>query len=171
MAGKTTFTQEKADAICELIADGQSLRTICAAEGMPSTSTVCKWLTEQPTFSEQYARAREMQADALFDEILEIADDGSNDWMERKNADGENIGWRENGEAMRRSQLRVEARKWMAGKLQAKKYGDKIDVNHSGSIQTMSEEQVNARLAELLGKAGISGVAGTASPLEGDEQA
>ena len=170
MAGKTTFTQDKADAICERIADGQSLRTICADEGMPSTSTVCKWLAEQPSFSEQYARARELQADALFDEILEIADDGSNDWMERKNADDQSIGWRENGEALRRSQLRVDARKWMAGKLQAKKYGDKIDVNHSGSIQTMSEEQVNARLAELLGKAGIGGVAGAASPSEDTEQ-
>lgn len=171
MAGVTTFTQAKADAICERIADGESLRSICADESMPSTSTVCKWLSEQPSFSEQYARAREMQADALFDEILEIADDGSNDWMERRDKEGEAIGWRENGEAMRRSQLRVEARKWMAGKLQAKKYGDKIDVNHSGSIQTMSEEQVNARLAELLGKAGAGGLAGAAGPAEGDEQA
>lgn len=161
MAGKTTFTQEMADIICERIADGESLRAICADAAMPSTSTVCKWLAAEPTFSEQYARARELQADALFDEILDIADDGKNDWMERQNADGENIGWRENGEALRRSQLRVDARKWMAGKLQAKKYGDKIDLNHSGSIGSMSEDQVNARLAELLGKAGISAIDGS----------
>lgn len=143
MAGKTTFTQDKADAICERIADGQSLRTICADEGMPSTSTVCKWLAEQPSFSEQYARARELQADALFDEILEIADDGSNDWMERKNADNQSIGWRENGEALRRSALRVDARKWMAGKLKPKKYGDKLELEHGGSLQLVPVINLN----------------------------
>jgi hypothetical protein len=132
MAGVTTFTQEQADLICQRIADGESLRTICSDEGMPATSTVFKWLNEQTTFSEQYARAREAQADALFDEILEIADDGSNDWMERKNQDGENIGWRENGEALRRSALRVDARKWMAAKLQPKKYGDRITQELTG---------------------------------------
>lgn len=166
MAGKTTFTQEMADIICERLADGQSLRAICVDEAMPSTSTVCKWLAAEPSFSEQYARARELQADALFDEILEIADDGQNDWMEKRNADGENIGWSENGEALRRSALRVDARKWMAGKLQAKKYGDKLDLNHSGSIGTMSEDQVNARLAELLGKAGIGAIDGTPGPTD-----
>jgi hypothetical protein len=171
MAGKSTFTQDIADTICERIADGESLRSICADEAMPSTSTVCKWLAAEPSFSEQYARARELQADALFDEILEIADDGTNDWMERKNADDQSIGWRENGEALRRSQLRVDARKWMAGKLQAKKYGDKLDLNHSGTIGTMSEDQVNARLAELLGKAGGAGATGAPATTGSDEQA
>jgi hypothetical protein len=166
MAGKSTFTQDIADTICERIADGESLRSICADEAMPSTSTVCKWLAAEPSFSEQYARARELQADALVDEILEIADDGTNDWMERKNADDQSIGWRENGEALRRSQLRVDARKWMAGKLQAKKYGDKLDLNHSGTIGTMSEDQVNARLAELLGKAGIGPAHGAPGPTD-----
>jgi hypothetical protein len=166
MAGKSTFTQDIADTICERIADGESLRSICADEAMPSTSTVCKWLAAEPSFSEQYARARELQADALFDEILEIADDGTHDWMERKNADDQSIGWRENGEALRRSQLRVDARKWMAGKLQAKKYGDKLDLNHSGTIGTMSEDQVNARLAELLGKAGIGPAHGAPGPTD-----
>ncbi|MBA4220177.1 MAG: terminase small subunit protein [Methylobacterium sp.] len=133
MARQSEFTQAVADLICERIADGHSLRSICADEGMPATSTVFKWLNENKPFSDQYARAREAQADALFDEILEIADDGTNDWMERKNDEGENIGWRENGEALRRSALRVEARKWMAGKLQPKKYSDKHQVELSGA--------------------------------------
>nr|WP_312809334.1 hypothetical protein [Agrobacterium cavarae] len=89
-------------------------------------STVFKWLRDNEAFSQQYARAREVQADALFDDILDIADDGRNDWIEKRNADGENIGWMENGEALKRSQLRIEARKWMAGKLRPKKYGDKL---------------------------------------------
>jgi hypothetical protein len=119
-------------AICERIADGESLRQIVADEGMPASSTVFKWLNEDEQFSEQYARAREAQADALFDDILSIADDGRNDWMVRKNAEDQNIGWMENGEALRRSQLRIDARKWMAGKLKPKKYGEKVVNEHSG---------------------------------------
>lgn len=130
MAGKTTFTQEVADAILDAIADGRSLRSICADDDMPATSTVCKWLTQFPAFAEQYARAREAQADALFDEVLEIADNGRNDWMLRHG--DEDAGWVANGEHLQRSRLRVDARKWMAGKLAPKKYGEKITNEHTG---------------------------------------
>ena len=126
------FDQGRADTICERIADGESLRSICADEAMPATSTVCKWLSRVPQFAEQYTRARELQADALFDEILEIVDDGLNDWIERKGDDGKTIGWIENGEALRRSALRVDARKWMAGKLQPKKYSEKHQLALTG---------------------------------------
>lgn len=126
MAGglPSEFTQDMADKICDRLALGESLRSITADEAMPASSTVFKWLNQYPEFAEQYARAREAQADTLFDEMLDIADDGSNDWMESHSKEGENIGWRENGEAIRRSQLRIDARKWMAGKLRPKKYGD-----------------------------------------------
>jgi len=160
------FTQGLADTICERISNGESLRTICEDEGMPSKSTVFKWLGLEAEFADQYARAREAQADAIFDDILSIADDGQNDWMEKKDAEGENIGWRENGEAIRRSQLRIDARKWMAGKLKPKKYGEKLDLNVSGSLETASEEQLNARIAQLLGKAGTHGAAGGAGTPE-----
>lgn len=119
------FTQDVADLICERIADGESLRSICSDDELPSKSTVCKWLGKQPDFADQYARAREAQADTLVDEMLDIADDARNDWMERRDDEGGNLGWKENGEAMRRSQLRIDARKWIAGKMRPKKYGDK----------------------------------------------
>lgn len=129
MTGRpSTYSQEIADTICDRIANGESLKSICEEDGLPSKSTVFKWLNEQEGFSDKYARAREAQADALFDDILSIADDGRNDWMERQDDEGGNIGWRENGEALRRSQLRIDARKWMAGKLRPKKYGEKLDI-------------------------------------------
>lgn len=107
---------------------------------MPSASTVFRWLSAQPAFQEQYALAREAQADTLFDEMLDIADDGSNDWMADKE---EEDGFRYNGDAVQRSRLRIEARKWMAGKLRPKKYSDRqiVDMNHG-----LSEEA-----AEWLG--------------------
>ncbi|MDX1117037.1 terminase small subunit protein [Sinorhizobium medicae] len=138
MAGVSTYTEEIALRICERLADGESLKAMCEDEDMPSKSTVFKWLSENPTFSDMYARAREAQADALFDDVLSIADDGRNDWMQRNF--GEDTRWVENGEALRRSQLRIDARKWMAGKLRPKKYGDKLDVEHSGQLVTIAKD-------------------------------
>lgn len=137
------FSQRIFDRICERIADGESLRSICDDKDMPHKTNVFRWLADEENdhLRDQYARARDAQADALFDDILEIADDARNDWMERKNGDGVPIGWQENGEAIRRSQLRIEARKWMAGKMRPKKYGDKLDVEHSatGSLAGLLE--------------------------------
>jgi hypothetical protein len=144
-AGRPTgFSQEIADRICERIADGESLRAICLDDDMPAKSSVFKWLGEHAAFSDQYARARETQADAIFDEILDIADDGTNDWMVKNTADGDAIGWRENGEALRRSALRVDARKWMAGKLRPKKYGEKMQhtgADGEGPVQVVIESK------------------------------
>lgn len=120
------------DAVCEHIASGMSIREIAKLDGMPSMPTVFRWLTEDKAFQEQYARAREAQADTLFEEMLEIADDAKNDWMERNGDD--NPGWQFNGEHVQRSKLRLEARKWMAGKLRPKVYGDKLDLNHAGNL-------------------------------------
>jgi hypothetical protein len=124
------FTQDIFDAICERIADGESLRDICKDEGMPARSTVFKWLSQSAELADQYAHAREAQADAIFDEILSIADDGRNDWMER-HGEGD-VGWATNGEHIQRSRARIDARKWMAGKLRPKVYGDKVELSGPG---------------------------------------
>jgi hypothetical protein len=112
------------DEICDRLANGESLRKISLDEHVPAASTIFKWLTENEDFAEQYARAREAQADTLADEILDIADDGSNDYM------GEDKAY--DGDAVQRSKLRVDARKWVAAKLKPKKYGDKLDLTSGG---------------------------------------
>ncbi|MBW9076937.1 terminase small subunit protein [Rhizobium pusense] len=128
MSKATKYSEEIANIICGRLAEGESLRSICGDESTPCLRTVFDWLADDryEAFRIKYARAREAQADALFDEMIDIADDGRNDWMEKKNADGENIGWTENGEALRRSDLRIKTRQWMASKLQPKKYGEKL---------------------------------------------
>ena len=110
----SSFTQETADQICAQLAEGMSLRSVCRADDMPALSTVFKWLREVPGFSDQYARAKEASADAFAEEIQDIADDGSNDWMERHGKDGESIGWQLNGEHVQRSKLRIDTRRWIA---------------------------------------------------------
>ena len=120
------YTPEVADKICARLADGESLRGVCRDDSMPCTATVFNWLRRYPQFLEQYTRAKEESADALSDEMLEIADNASNDWMEQHAED--DLGWRANGEHIQRSRLRIETRKWLASKLKPKKYGDKLAV-------------------------------------------
>ena len=114
---------------------------------MPAASTVFKWLVDNRAFSEQYARAREAQADSLFDEMLEIADDARNDWMERRGE--EDAGWVANGEHIQRSRLRLDARKWMAGKLRPKKYGEKITQELTGADGAALVPVLNVTIGKL----------------------
>ena len=76
------YTEALAAKICQRLAEGETLRSVCRDEAMPSKTTLLRWLADERNvdFRDQYAHAREMQADALFDEALEIADDASGDW-------------------------------------------------------------------------------------------
>src|SRR5574343_626122 len=123
------YSQDLADIICARLAEGESLRTVCKDDDMPCKTTVFMWMRTNAEFLNQYTRAKEESADALIEDILDIADDGTNDWMEKRNAEGENIGWSLNGEHVNRSRLRVDARKWIAEKLKPKKYGAKLEHN------------------------------------------
>ncbi|SDG34785.1 terminase small subunit protein [Pelagibacterium luteolum] len=126
-AGRPTdFSEAIADAICERIANGESLRAICADDDMPAKSSVFKWLSLHETFADQYARAREAQADALFDDILNIADTPLVGQKTKATSDGK-LETTE-GDMIEHRRLQVDARKWMASKLQPKKYGDKTQL-------------------------------------------
>ena len=96
---------------------------------MPSLSTVMGWLFdgEHEEFSEQYARAREVQAEVLADELTDIADDASGDTTM-----GEKGRVITDHEHIQRSRLRIDTRKWIASKLLPKRYGDKIVQEHTG---------------------------------------
>ena len=156
MGRPSTYSDEMADAICERLADGESLRSICRDEGMPDKATVFRWLAANEVFRDQYARAREAQADALFDDVLEIADDARNDWMVRNGDD--DLGWQMNGEHIQRSRVRIDARKWMAGKLRPKVYGDKIAVGGADDLPAIKSDNATDRelakaVAAMLTKA------------------
>lgn len=152
LGAPSTYTPELAAAICEHIAAGKSLRTIAALDGMPAQSTIMVWLDgKHPDFTEQYARAREAQADKLAEEILSIADDGRNDTY--IDAEGNT---KSDTEVIQRSKLRVEARKWLASKMAPKKYGDKMAIGGAddlGPVQTVTKEMTDAERAVRLSRA------------------
>lgn len=131
------FTPQLAEDICVRLMQGESLRSICRDDAMPALGTVCRWLAQDlQGFRDQYARAREVQADVLADETQDIADDGRNDWMERNGQDSP--GWQLNGEHVQRSRLRIDQRKWHASKLAPKRFGELQKVEHSGSVDVAS---------------------------------
>ncbi len=154
------YTQEKADKICEMLSEGMSLRSVCKEEGMPSAATVFKWMREHEDFLKQYTRAKEESADAMAEECLDIADDGTNDYMERLDKDGESVGYQVNGEHIQRSRLRVETRKWLMAKMKPKKYGEKVvqeqtgpnggPVQHTVIAAEMTQEQATRLYQELI---------------------
>lgn len=142
------YSEAVTAAICEHLMEGKSLRSICKLPGMPGKFAVLDWLGKYPEFASHYARAREIQADTLADEIVDISDDGTNDYMA-----GEDGAAAYNAEAVQRSRLRVDSRKWYASKLAPKKYGDKIGVEHSGEVRThMTLEQFRERVATAKAK-------------------
>jgi hypothetical protein len=134
----TVYTPEIAKYICQQLAEGRSLRSICQDEGMPDRSTVYDWLDgDLHGFPDQYARARTRQAETMLDEILEIADDATRDVQQIEIAPGVKT-TSVDFEVISRSKLRVDARKWAMSKLAPKKYGDskQLDVTSGGQRVT-----------------------------------
>lgn len=126
----SSYRPDIGDIICERLVEGESLRSICRDPDMPVVSTVFRWIRMNPEFSKQYADAREHQADTLADEILEIADNSTNDWMEKHGKD--DAGWQLNGDHYQRTRLRVDTRKWIASKMKPKKYSDRMELTGEG---------------------------------------
>lgn len=128
----TKYTKQLGIEICTHISAGLSLRSIQDLDGMPDRGTVLRWVIEdREGFAAIYARAREIQLECEADEIVDIADDGRNDWMEREGRDGETYVVA-NKEAVSRSSLRVSTRQWRLARLMQGKYGDKIEQKHTG---------------------------------------
>jgi len=150
---RMAFSQEIANTICIMLSEGMSLRQILKADTdgkLPGQSTIYEWLIRFPLFAEQYARAREEQADTLADEIISIADeqpeviavtDKHGALIEHK-LDGAFLQWQKN---------RIEARKWTAMKLKPKKYGDRMAVEGvEGGAAIKTEDTGANKFLEII---------------------
>ena len=107
----SSYTERTANIICERISLGESLRSICRQEGFPDKVTVLRWLKNYPEFRTQYTQARDEQADTYFDMIIDEAFDSHDAQIGR---------------------LRVDALKWVSSRLAPKRYGDRIEHEHTG---------------------------------------
>lgn len=103
----------KAQFIDRIGRDKRSFRSVSTDKDMPALSTIELELAKDAEFSGQYAHARDNRAEGIFEETLEIADNST-------------------PESVQVDRLRIDTRKWMVGKMQPKKYGDKLDVTSGG---------------------------------------
>lgn len=126
----SSATPELKREILERMAEGESLRAICLSDGMPSRTSVARWLDEDENFRGQYARARELRADHIADLVHETAMAST---PETAHAD----------------RVKIDALKWEAGKLNSKRYGDKVQ--HTGSD---GESPIQTNLTVTFVKAG-----------------
>lgn len=156
MAGgrPTTYTLELADTVCERLSCGESMRSIGRDEDMPAVSTLFKWIRELPEFSAQYDKAKEESADALAEDMVDIADNQVSqpvmvDGLPLKDEDG-NIVMVVDNVAVQHAKLRIDTRKWAASKLKPKKYGDRTMIEDVTPVPTPAKRK--SRIAELLGK-------------------
>jgi hypothetical protein len=106
MGRPSLYSQQLVDEICERIALGETLRSICLDNHIPDRITVLRWLKKYPDFRNQYAQAREDQADTFAEEIIDIG----------RTAGDAQLG-----------RLQMDALKWASSKIAPKKYGDKVE--------------------------------------------
>lgn len=149
-----------AKVICDGIASGKSLRTVCGVDAMPSKKTVLKWLDRYPEFRTQYAQARAQQLEHWAEETLDISDDDKNDKLAVRLPDGR-VTQVANTAAVQRARLRVDTRKWLLSKLLPKRYGDLVraeltgadggPIQHSHDLSGLSDEDLTG-LEQLVGK-------------------
>lgn len=125
MVGRPSkYSDELAEAIADYLMDGMSMVQICNLEGMPNRRTVLRWMESDAAFATRCARAREMQADLMDDKIIHLIDE-----VTPENATS--------------SRVKLAALQWRASKLAPKKYGDRVETVHSGSIGVRHEDALN----------------------------
>jgi hypothetical protein len=143
----STYNEHIAQVICVRIAEGESLRKIVLDEKMPDRATIYRWLLDKPDFCNQYARAREDQAETHADEIVDIADQIPYQLTDKDGnirLDSAYVQWQRN---------RIDARKWVASKLKATKYGDVLkhtgDANNPLVVDVMAKEVVTSMIKNV----------------------
>ena len=139
----TTYNTHMASIICIRIAEGESLREIVKTAGMPDRTVIYDWLLRHPEFANQYARAREEQADTLADEIIAIADE-SPETVEVRDKNGNVLDIKIDSGYVNYQRQRIDARKWTAMKLKPKKYGDRVALEGVEDGAAIKTEDTNA---------------------------
>ena len=140
------YDAELAEKVLDLLAQSGSLRRVCRELGV-SRNSIIPWVVDNTEgFGDAYARAKEHGIDTLVEETLDIADDGSNDYMETEH------GPALNSESIQRSKVRVETRRWLAERLAPRRYGLRqgLDVTSSDGTLQMDDTARSARVAQLV---------------------
>jgi hypothetical protein len=141
------YTEEIAEEICALVADGVNLRRVCRMDGMPSWRTVYNWVVEKPDFASRLAHARDIGYDALAEEALEIA---NTPHLGQKKVFSSGAGEDEDSmtvtedDMLGHRKLQIETRLKLLAVWNPKKYGNKVQVGGDPDSPIKVEAQVEA---------------------------
>jgi len=113
--------------IIEQIEAGASVKSILDKPNYPSRTTFYAWINKNPELIELYKVATEIRADGIFDDMLVIADDRSNDRF--LDAQG-NV--QQSMTAVNRARVQLDTRKWVLGRMNPRKYSEKLDITSGG---------------------------------------
>lgn len=150
MGRPSDFTEALADEICDRIAGGESMVSICKDDHMPARFTIFRWLYKHKEFSANYARAREAWADAQFEEMMHIADTPVRGERIKSGPNGVEI---TTGDMVDRAKLQVDARKWALARMNHKRFGDKVQqeiTNPDGSLNVPTDLDAAAKRLEAI---------------------
>lgn len=127
----TEYTEDMAKKICRAISiNPMGIRKICKLyQDFPDPSTIFEWRLDHTDFAEWYARAKQEQAEVMFDDMLDVALDGTSDWYTDTKGNK-----RVDNECVQRSKLIVDTYKYQCERLSPKKYGSKSIFEAEGSL-------------------------------------
>lgn len=134
-----TVTPEVFESILDQIREGLSMVAICRGYGMPARSTFYRFLEGDTEAQDRYARACEARQELLFEEILTIADTPQRGEKRKimvtdeQEADEGQVVEVTESDMTEHRKLQIEARKWVLGKMNPKKYGNNVDLNLQGA--------------------------------------
>ena len=135
------YSQETADAICQAVAEGESLRNAAFSRGI-AHSTFLLWCQERPELADQYARAREAGADLEFDGLTQLSDAEP----ERDDKGRIDPAW------VAHQKLKLDTRKWTLARKAPKKYGEKVEQTlqgpGGGAIDIITRRVVDPKSAQ-----------------------
>jgi hypothetical protein len=145
----TKYTTAKAKLICSGVAAGQTLKQIAEALSI-NYDTIHEWRNSRPEFSDMLAQARFIRAEHMADEIVEISDESSADWIEWEMRDGQIRGM-PNPAAAARARLRVETRKFLMEKWAPKQFGSlqRLELTGAGGGPILLEQITLVAMREL----------------------
>lgn len=118
----TKYTEKLANDICELIGTGKSLRSIARQDDMPAMSTIFAWLRDIKEFTEQYEKACKDRAEAQYEDLTEINEEA----IQYAKTNDFNV-----QAVMTAYKMKSDNMKWSMSKMIPKKYGDKLDMDHT----------------------------------------
>jgi len=121
--------------ICDRVIEEKISFNKAVKESKISYVTFFQWLSKSDQLKELYNYATLIRSDILFDEMIDIADDGINDFVKKQISEGVEVEIL-NSEHIQRSRLRIDARKWILAKMQPKKYGERLDLSSSDGSMT-----------------------------------